>query len=478
MEEWATLQANDAITISLVPPQSFPPGSSARTFHPAMTYQLFEGESIYGYKNLTVDIKFRQDDMSPSLSVKYDEKLSAAGSSTDTANEARVDEVEPILRALLPEDTPSKLDLSDTNFAPPGEQVNSYFHKGTKYQIYRANLSDPKARDLVHRTQILVLFFIEAGSIIDISEAWLQKRWDVFLLYETLPNDKLSFVGLCTIHKPWYFSPEAEKASATHTNGETDGSIDKSTQFVDTIKQGTSFSRSYRARISQFIILPPYQRQGHAKELYNSIITTYLPDSDVKEITVEDPSDRFEDLRDIADYYRLKKAGLVTPDIIETLLQRDAKARLWVDTQRQVVKMPRRQFMRIVEMLMYEIILCHDEEEERKEQLAKFAIYVKDRLYRHNKDILMQLERNERSDKLNETYDNVRDDYGRLLRKIGSPAADRVPELATSDQKDQKVISGKRSQRDISTIEEEEDEEDEDEDVEELQPPSKKKRTV
>ncbi|KAJ6263266.1 Histone acetyltransferase [Drechslerella dactyloides] len=467
MEGWAVPKANDAITISLVPPRGFPSSSSTvQTFHPAMTYQIFEGESIYGYKDLAVDIKFRSDDMSPSIAVKYDEKLEAAGT---TANEVKVDDVEPALREYLPADTPSELDLSESNFAPPGEHVNTYFTETSKFHIYRANLSDKIAQDIVRRTQILAVLFIEAGSVIDLSEEGNALCWDVFFIYEILPNDKVSFAGFCTVHKYWYFLPEKTATiKANDANGETD-EFEKGTKFRQAIMDN-AFTRLYRARISQFVILPPYQRQGHAKELYNTIITTYLADPLAKEIPVEDPSERFEDIRDIADYTRLKKAGLVTPAVVEMLLERGKKVRLWIDTQRQVAKMDRRQFMRIVEMLMLEAIL-DDTENDLEEQRDRLRIYVKERLYRQNKDILMQLERDDRKVKLHETYENVEDDYVRLLRKLDSKALNKLMELASASRS---VISGKRAQSEISTIEEDEEGEEEEE---ELEPPSKRKRT-
>ncbi|KAF3924859.1 hypothetical protein ABW21_db0204733 [Orbilia brochopaga] len=470
-DSWAVPEAEKAIKISLVPPHSFPASSKTESFNPRMTYQLFEGEGIYGYKNLNVNLKFRQDDMSSSLSVKYDQKLAVASSSTAPDNDLKVDDVEGVLRGCLPDDTADELDLSESHFTPPGEPVNTYFRDETKFQIYRANFSDPRARELVRRTEILVLFFIEAGSTIDFDEDWVQNRWDLFTLYQILPDDKVSFIGFCTVYKNWYFTPgTAAITPANQTNGDT---TDKATQFLDSINQGTDYSRSYRARISQFIILPPYQGNGHAKELYNTIIKTYLPDPELKEITVEDPSERFEDIRDIADYRRLTAANLITPDVVATLLQRGKKATLWLETQRQVAKMPRRQFMRIVEMCVFEAILNDDNADHVERH--KFEVYVKERIYRHNKDILMQLERPERSEKLNETYANVEDDYIRLLRILGSSVVEKL--IQSDDNPVTKVIAGKRQ---ISTIQEDEEEgaQDEDEEMEELEPPSKKTRTA
>ncbi|EWC47001.1 hypothetical protein DRE_03763 [Drechslerella stenobrocha 248] len=468
MDEWTIPKASDAIRISLVPPAAFPSASKPQTFHPPLTYQLFENETIYGYKNLAVDLKFRQDDMSPSLAVAYDARLPTDGPSNDSKGDAKVDDVEPLLREYLPADTPSDLDLSESTFTPPGLCVNTYTRKGSKFQIYHSNVDDPIALDIVRRSQILVLFFIEAGSVIDLDEDWVKNRWDVFFLYETLPDNKSALVGFCTVHKYWYFSP-AEKTTEGEPAGAEGTDEDRSSSFLGTITEGARFPREHRARISQFLVLPPYQKQGHAKELYNTIVEQYLAGSEVKEITVEDPSERFEELRDVADYTRLKKASLVSTAVAQNLLESRTAAKPWIETQRQLAKMPRRQFMRMVELLLLEHIFM-TKSPEIDEQLEKYAMYVKERLYRHNKDILMQLEREERGEKLHETYVNVFEGYLTLLKKL---QPDALVGLATSSAVDKRIISGKRPQGNISSIAETGEE---DEDEEELEPPSKKKR--
>ncbi|KAF3915410.1 hypothetical protein AA313_de0208714 [Arthrobotrys entomopaga] len=463
MDDWTVPRANDAIHISLVPPSCFPEPKKTHTFNPALTYQLFENETIYGYKNLSVDLQFRQDDMSPSLAVKYDDRLPVAGtSSADAEDEDKIDQVEEILQGHLPSDTPSTLDLSPSSFKPPGTLVNTYTRDSSTYEIYHSNLSDPQTHTLIHRMQILVLFFIEAGSAIDTQEEdeWLRNRWDVFLLYERLPDSKFSFVGYSTVHKYWYFTKSPLDAVAA-------------TDFSLEALQSQAFARQYRARISQFLILPPFQKKGHARDLYAVIIKTYLSTEEVKEITVEDPSERFEELRDVADFKRLKENNILSGDVPELLLLRQKPAKEWIDTQRAIAKMPLRQFQRMVEMLLFEYIRQSKsgsgDEEHYEDQ---FELYVKERLYRHNRDVLVQLEKNERTDKLKETYLNVVADYVNLLGKAGSKVSFGLPTAS-------RVISGKRPAGNISTIAEDgemEDEEEEEEEEEELEPPSKKMR--
>lgn len=53
----------------------------------------------------------------------------------------------------------------------------------------------------------------------------------------------------------------------------------------------------------------------------------------------------------------------------------------------------------------------------RDKQWKMYRLVVKGRVYKQNRDVLAQLDRLERVDKLEETYFHVEDDYKRLLNK-------------------------------------------------------------
>lgn len=341
--------------------------------------------------------------------------------------------------------------MKTSTFKPPGKSVHSYTHKDRNYEIFHANLSDPECRQLLRNFQILVLFFIEAGSTIDLDdEDWVIRRWEVFFLYERLEGDLYSFVGYCTVHNYHFFQAEKDLGFSNLT--------------ISDVINKTDHQEQFRSRISQFIILPPYQKTGHGRRLYDTIIAQFLANPNVNEITVEDPSDVFEQMRDVADYHRLKNANLVTPKTLEARLDGKQKTRDWITAEKAVAKMPQRQFMRIVEILLLEQILL-TRGSQQGELLSKYTYYVKERLYRHNKDVLIQLERDERSEKLAETYENVYEDYENMLKRVGSDAVKG---------KQRGVISGKRPSSNLRNIAEGDDDEEEEE--EELQPPTKKSR--
>lgn len=49
------------------------------------------------------------------------------------------------------------------------------------------------------------------------------------------------------------------------------------------------------------MIIPPYQSQGHGASLYTALYQHVLSRPEIAELTIEDPSEAFEELRDKAD---------------------------------------------------------------------------------------------------------------------------------------------------------------------------------
>jgi len=85
----------------------------------------------------------------------------------------------------------------------------------------------------------------------------------------------------------------------------------------------------------------------------------------------------------------------------------------WAEKWRLQLKIAGRQFHRLVEMLQ---LLKLDPLDTKA--FKTFRIQVKERLYRFNYEILVQLEKQERLDKLEETFENVVGDYRRILAMI------------------------------------------------------------
>lgn len=200
-----------------------------------------------------------------------------------------------------------------------------------------------------------------------------------------------------------------------------------------------------RARISQFLILPSHQHHSHGTHLFESITRNFLSSPIITEITVEDPSEAFDDLRDYCDYTRLLANKTLSQITLNTSLApaltskrigvRVPTSQLLdlplLETLRRRNKLAPRQFYRLVELHLFSRIPPHTRQAgvARLTQRGKssndddrafyyWRLLVKQRVYRQNKDVLMQLERAERIDKVEQTVGELVGDYERLLRAL------------------------------------------------------------
>jgi histone acetyltransferase 1 len=324
------------------------------------------------------------------------------------------------------------------NWAPPGEKVLDFktLQKGHTFEVWRGSLGDRAVKQLVTRIQILVSLFIEGGTPIDVDESDAD-RWTVFFLYTkyTDPSTKRQvymFGGYCTVYRFYpYQLPSPPSSPAQDGNGQPKDDLDLGDGNFDLSQLPC------RSRISQFIVIPPFQGKGVGSQFYQVIFSQYLRHAQTLEITVEDPNEAFDDMRDLCDltYLRtvpdflklrintsieLPKDGAVPKDIV------DPEA---YETLRRKVKIAPRQFARVLEMqLMSQLadsvrpgINAEGEEKPAKPKRAEeheyslWKLLVKARLYRQHKDILGQLDVSERLEKLEETVASVEFEYARLL---------------------------------------------------------------
>ncbi|VDD78881.1 unnamed protein product [Mesocestoides corti] len=112
------------------------------------------------------------------------------------------------------------------------------------------------------------MFFDDGSRFIELDD-----RWNFYVLYEkyssaSSPNKRFAFVGYMTVYK-FYTYPE-----------------------------------HIRPRVSQLVILPPFQEMGHATRLLETVYEHLTPLPEVVDITVEDPSEDLIRLRDFLDCKR------------------------------------------------------------------------------------------------------------------------------------------------------------------------------
>ena len=118
-----------------------------------------------------------------------------------------------------------------------GELVDTISVGGKTYEVFRCLESTPGFREYHERLQAWIMFYIDAASYIDIDD----DNWRIFLMFEKTGgpgNCKYSIVGYLTVYQYYAYGRETNKK---------------------------------RPRISQMLILPPYQRQGLGSQLLETV---------------------------------------------------------------------------------------------------------------------------------------------------------------------------------------------------------------
>jgi histone acetyltransferase 1 len=362
MEQWAT-SSNAALRITLLDA----PNLKSNTFHPTFTYPIFgEAETIYGYSNLQLPLQLKSDTLLASLDVKYDKKLES--------KTAKIDDPRASLMQFLPdsdvsgnsEELESKAESSSREqpFKPYGQLVHTYAREkegakgkgkgragavrptvevddpnARRFEVYHCSWDTPGFKEYHRRMQIFTLLFIEGASYIQEDE----HNWEFVVVYEvsqdTESRTKYHFVGYTSLYNFWFYP---------------------------------NFTR---IRLSQFVVLPPYQSQGHGAELYNQVVKLALERDSVSELTIEDPSEAFDKLRDTNDIKRLLSPsdGFLkrAKEHVKGGALRAPVAKDWSEMERKVHKIAKRQWDRLIEMTQLMML-----DEEDVEQVKNYRLQV------------------------------------------------------------------------------------------------------
>ncbi|RMZ92033.1 hypothetical protein DV736_g726, partial [Chaetothyriales sp. CBS 134916] len=269
--------------------------------------QFRQAEQIFGYQKLRIDVRFAAHDLRPHVDISYDRKFKPV------ADTHALDLVKTLENYLPPVafdhgfETAVLNDGRASNWTPPGERVHVYERGGDQFETWAAPLSDPAMKALIDNIQILVLFFIEGAVFINLDDVdWTLDRWRVYLVYKkdkvppTPTASPYSFVGYATTYRFYKFDVGlAQGKTSSHSS-----SLDP----YPPAEPLQAKSLPSRLRISQFLILPKYQRGGHGSALYQTIQRQVHADATVAELTVEDPSEEFDKLRDVNDFKLLRPA--------------------------------------------------------------------------------------------------------------------------------------------------------------------------
>jgi histone acetyltransferase 1 len=416
-----------------------------------------EEEKIVGYKNPKIELEFRAHDLRPKLTIQFDEKLELK----DVPDITQVDLSPELFRAHLPELTADEATSKD--WKPPGQRMSSFAVGGKQYEIWKAPLMDDAARRIWKNMSILVLLFIEGATTDGLDDEETLDRWTLWLMYEVTPvpdaaTTSYTLAGFSTSYRSWVF-PSFEIMRRTkqllspppEAKGETPKfTPPRLTQDPKTFLFNEKLDRlqtTSRERISQFLVLPPYQGQSLGTRLYDVIFKDLVEKPFIFEIPVEDPSEAFDAMRDYSDITYLRKLPTfqslsVTSNLPPESLRKDSPIPrnqilgngVDLEELRHETKIVSRQFYRMVELHLLSTIPSSNRNRARITRKAKssnendrkyyfWRLALKHRIYGQNADALDQMEVSEKVEKLEGAVDNQQEEYEERLEGLATRAA-------------------------------------------------------
>ena len=273
--------ANDAVSFRLV--NTAADMATAEPFEPEFTHQVFrEDETIFGFRDLRIDIFQSAHLFKTYVKVRFAEKVKS------TLNPA--DDVVAALRAHFGEEmmTDEKAFLetleADKHARVPagGGEIVAVAEAAAggaekAVDVIRAfRLSDAAVYPWHARFEPLILFFIDGASAVDSED----DNWTL----------------LCATRH--VYTSDAERDAIV--SGASDGNHGWSTAAFATIYEFFQYPDKKRARLSQIVVAPPFQRQGLGSALLSATRALATKRSFV-DVTVEDPTPQLQRLRDVGD---------------------------------------------------------------------------------------------------------------------------------------------------------------------------------
>ncbi|CAH0677783.1 unnamed protein product [Spodoptera exigua] len=243
------------------------------SFGPEMCHQVFgENENIFGYTDLHIKLFYSAGSLQTYLGIEYTEKIEP-----NKSEGMKADDVEGALTKVIAPGFTTNLDhfvsklKKDETFVPYGKLIHAFqatpSDGGDKrsFEVYYSETSTSGFLDYHQRLQTFLLWYIDAASFIDVDD----DQWTFFTVYEKFQS--------------------------------SEGGTRYATAAYATVYRYYAYPRHSRPRISQVLTLPPFRKLGICANLLEAIYANFMIQPDVVDITVEDPSQDFQRIRDYVD---------------------------------------------------------------------------------------------------------------------------------------------------------------------------------
>jgi histone acetyltransferase 1 len=338
-----------------------PDSSSCCSFQPEFTHQIFgDEEIIFGYKNLRIDYYLTPGLLDAYIGLNYAEKITPQRFDGIEADDIYASFIEfgcsPGFTRNLDIFCTEKL-AHDRQFQPFGSKIHEYqkcaaykFKDITnsdekkndmkKFEIFKVGASSaefhsPKFIEYLDRIQTMLVYFIESSNFIDTDDP----KWSHYILYE-----KRATPASCRYLTIGYLS----------------------------VYQFYAYPDKTRYRVSQMLILPPYQKGGHGAELLEAVYRDAAQSSSVIDVTAESPSPEFLSLRDFV----TSKMCATLSSFRDVNKLRKGFANDMVKEALKHFKIPKLQSRRC-----YEIIRMANTNENSVDEWKAFSLDLKKRFY-------------------------------------------------------------------------------------------------
>jgi histone acetyltransferase 1 len=213
-------------------------------FNPQFTNQIFENELITGYKNLKILISLTPRFFFPHFKIIYDKCLKVKDDielilknhfdNLFETNEAKY--LEKLKYDLgdsesIFENDESRSDRPFITFPPKGKLISEGKLDDKKLAIYHINVVKDKFTEENFNYQCICTFFIDGASFIPYEDSF----WSYYIIYEMIQDNQ---------------EMENPKKLRFNVLG-----------YTTTLNVNLSLN-SHRTMVSQFLVLPPFQRKG------------------------------------------------------------------------------------------------------------------------------------------------------------------------------------------------------------------------
>ncbi|EGR28703.1 hypothetical protein IMG5_170030 [Ichthyophthirius multifiliis] len=292
-------------------------------FKPLYVHQIYgQNEEIEGYEGLKVNIFILAGSLETLVEFQYEKKLQNCEDFLKKLKEfCFLEGFETNRKKFL-----EKI-KEEQFFKPKGELIYEYkvSNSEEKEQIFQIFYFNSKLHHFLEnykkKFQVFLKFFIEVASFVEESQYW---HYFLTFKYNTI-NNSYTFVGLGNKYEFMFDSQNS------------------------------------RHRISQLMVLPPFQRAGHASQILKQMYEHAQKDSKCNEITVEDPSQDFQIVRDIVQCeFVIKNNFWDWVQSVKKINKVEELEKIMISNIQEIfqkTKIPKQQIQRIFEILILSKIL-------------------------------------------------------------------------------------------------------------------------